>query len=104
MRRHHQLPGYRIGCLCATTLAYQMQAAVDAGGGSCRSDDIVVIHVQHVLVYGDLRIALQEVRHPPPMGGCRSSIEQPGCRQNKCPHAQPDQSGSARMGTEQGID
>ncbi|MNC82742.1 hypothetical protein D3C75_1363730 [compost metagenome] len=51
------MPGHRVGALRTTVLAYQVQAAVDAGGGAGGSDNIAVIYVQHILVYRHLGIS-----------------------------------------------
>ncbi|MNI70941.1 hypothetical protein D3C73_1267850 [compost metagenome] len=69
------MPGHRVGALRTTVLAYQVQAAVDAGGGAGGSDNIAVIYVQHILVYRHLGISSQKIGHPLPVGGCRTAVE-----------------------------
>ncbi len=74
--RHNAEAGRAVGDLAAVIATNEVQAQIDAGGGTRRGEHIAVVHEQHV------RIDLHPGEHPleavglKPMGGGRAAVEQ----------------------------
>ena len=97
-RRHHAVPGNGVGHLRAVVTSNDVQAQVDSGRESRRSQYVAVIDEQHVLVDQHLGVQPAHGVGELPVRGRGSSVEQPGgCEHERTgadrhqPGARPDQ-------------
>ena len=85
MRRHNHPSGNLIRRRAAKTLTDDVQTAIQRGGGACRGNYAVVIHVQRVNIQMGCREARLKILLELPMRCRPFAIEQTGIAEDKCP-------------------
>ncbi len=75
VRRDHQPPRHFVGDGRAVVLAYQIEAAVQPGGGACRGDQPFVIHIEGVGIELHAGKAAAEILFVLPVGRCFATIK-----------------------------
>lgn len=83
MWRHNHPSGNLIRHRAAKTLADDVQAAIQRGGGPCRGNNTVVIHVQRVDIQMGCRKARLKILFEFPVRSCPFAIQQTGIAENK---------------------
>lgn len=89
-RRHHQSSRDAVGRFTAQHLAHEVQAAVDARGGTRGRHDVALVDIEHVRIHRDARKLPRQLRGPSPMRGSAAAVEQARMRQYVCAQAQAD--------------
>ncbi len=104
VRRHNEAAGHAVGDLGAVVAPDQVQAEVDPGRAAGAGQHRSVVHVEHVRVDPDGRVALPQQFGVPPVGGGLLAVEQAGGGQGEGPGADRDDPGAALVRGAQRLD